>query len=165
MRSVITRAFSGVLGLVDSPTRDGRFLLASQADLLPRTNPLPLYVGHGNPCEHVCLHYVGAATDVWLHGPEIRASGWINVQDGVFDTVPAEMFVGLDVQMDRERWRLRSAMLHMDPHLAAWPEAKIRHFPHPDGPVLKVPEEPVHGPPQPGWPPEGEGWMRGGYWH
>lgn len=167
MHSVVTRAWQGVLGLVDAPAHNGRFLLRPPDGQLDAVNPLPLYVGHGNPCEHVCLHHVGAATDIHLDGNLIRASGWLITQDEVFETVPAEMFVGLDIKAEgaSSGWRLRSAMLHMDSARAAWPEARIRHFPQPGGQVCKVPEDPIHGPPQPGWPPEGEGWMRSGYWH
>lgn len=166
MRSVVTRAWDGVLAVLDTPARDGRFLMAPPEGGASRWfTPIPIYVGHGNPCGHVCLHHVGQATSVDLDGVMLRGSGWLYVQDEVFDTVPSEMFVGVDVELlgDWDTWRLRSIMLHMDPHLAAWPQAKIRHYPQPSQ-VCKVPEEPQHLSPCEGWPPEGEGWYSGGYW-
>lgn len=172
MKPMITRAWDGVVALLDTPTVDGRFLLAPPDGEQWWKIPTPLYTAQQAYCGHINVHHVGEIEHLERRGNELHGRGWVCTLHEAFGSVAPVFWVGVEIvpgpTATAGEWKLTRAFLHPHEELAAWKQAKIRHYPQERGPVRKICEESEHITPDghafprlgDGWgPPDPEAWM------
>lgn len=146
MKPMITRAWSGIIAVLDSPSTNGTAMLAPPDGQQWWKVPMPLRTAIGTGCGHTDIHHVGQVQHVERRGNLLHGRGWICTLHPGFLIVPPELFCAPELvpgqTMAAGEWRMASVYLH--PTQAIWPEAKIRHEPHPNGPVRHLCDKSRH---------------------